>query len=162
MDNSANAKPVSLRGLLSVILLLLVAGCNPAAKIVVVEAGAPALNGLSSLHGKATVANTGARGVAIESMEIAVGYRGRELGTARLLLPVEIPAGMTTAIRYDFAIEGMSLASAQTLQSRIFTHIDAFTVDVYGYVRWGGIRKKIDLHRVPLAGLLGIISNFAP
>ncbi len=144
------------------VLLCGLAGCNPAAKIVVAEAETPVLNGLSSLHGKATVVNGGARDITIESMNIGIDYRDRELGSARLLLPIEIAAGETNRIRYDFALDDFTLSSLRTLQSRIATNPDAFTVDVHGYIKWGGVRKKIDLNRVPLAGFLGIISNFAP
>jgi hypothetical protein len=144
------------------LILFTAAGCNPAAKFSVIEAGMPTLNGLSSLHGKATVANGGKRDATVESMNLTVDYRGRELGTARLLLPIEIPAGGANAIRYDFALEGLSLASLQTLQSRILVNPDAFTVDARGYVRWGGVRKKIELRDVPLVRVMGIISNFAP
>lgn len=149
------------------ILLLAIAfsgltGCNPAAKISVIEAATPELHGLTSLHGTATVGSTNTRDFIVESAAFVVWYRDRELGSARLLLPIAIPAGRQTYIRYDLAIEGMSLASMQTLQSRFFTHSDAFTIDVYGYVKWGGIRKKIDLHRVPLAGLMGIMPIFTP
>jgi hypothetical protein len=144
------------------VLLLGLAGCNPAAKIHVSGAEAPILNGLSSVHGRATVVNEGARDITVESARLVVWYRDRELGSARLLLPITIPADAETAIRYDFALEGVSLASIQALASRLLTRADSFTVDVEGYVKWGAVRKKISLHGVPLAGLLGIISNFAP
>lgn len=121
----------------------------------------PTLNSLSSLHGTATVENAGGRDVMVESAVLVVRYRDRELGSARLMLPIEIPAGATTEIRYDFAFDDVSLSSMQTIQSRIFTNPDAFTVDVKGWVRWGGIRKKIEMKEVSLIRIMGIITNFA-
>jgi hypothetical protein len=152
---------VKFRYILFVVLLGL-AGCNPAAKVHISGAEVPSLNGLSSVHGRATVVNEGARDITVESARFVVWYRDRELGSARLLLPIAIPADAQTPIRYDFALEGVSLGSMQTLGSRIFTRTDSFTVDVEGYVKWGAMRKKISLHRVPLTAFLGIISNFAP
>jgi hypothetical protein len=150
------------RLLFGILILFASAGCNPAAKFSVVEAGMPTLNGLASLHGTATVLNSGGRDVVVESATIVVHNRDRDLGTARLLLPIEIPpGGAATAVRYDLALGGLSLASLQAMQSRAFTNPDAFTVDVKGYVRWGAVRKKIELDGVPLARLLEIISNFA-
>lgn len=137
------------------------AGCNPAAKFSVVEAEIPALNGLTSLHGKATVENAGTRDLMIENVTLVVRYRDRELGAARLMLPIEIPAGATTPVRYDLALENLSLSSLQTLQARILTNPAAFTVDAVGWVRWGGFRKKIEIKEVPLVRMMGIVSTFA-
>ena len=148
--------------ILAIVLCGVVAGCNPAAKFSVVEAEMPILNGLTSLHGRATVENGGGRDFMVESAGFVVHYRDRELGTARLLLPIEIPAGEVSRVRYDFALEGLSLSSMGTLQSRIMTNPDAFTVDARGYVRWGGLRKKIEMKQVPLTGVMDIISNFVP
>lgn len=145
-----------------IVLLFGLTGCDPARRFALREMEAPDLNGLSSLHGRAVVENGGSRDLMLESANVVVSYRGRELSSARLLLPVEIPAGVTTAIRYDFALDGLSLSSLQTMQSRILTNAGAFTVDVKGYVRWGRIRKKIDLKGVPLTGVMGIIANFTP
>lgn len=148
--------------LLWTLLLSGLAGCNPVAKIFVLEAQAPALNGLTSVHGKATVLNEGTRDFTVESATFAVRYRDRELGSARLLLPVRFPAGEVSEIRYDFALEDFSLSSLRTLQSRVMTNPELFTVDVRGWVVWGGIRKKIVLREVPLMRVMGIINNFAP
>ncbi len=144
------------------VVLLAAAGCNPAEKFSVTEAGMPTLNGLSSLHGEATVENAGGRDIMVESAVFVVRYKERELGTARLLLPIEIPAGGTADIRYDFALDNFTLSSLQTLQSRIFTNPDAFTVDVKSWVRWGGIRKKIEIKEVDIMQIMEIISTFAP
>ena len=146
--------------LIFTILLCGVVGCNPAAKFSVVEAEAPTLNGLTSLHGKATIENTGTRDLMVESAGVVVKYRDRELGTARLLLPIEVPAGRTTGIRYDFALDNFTLSSLQTLQTRIFTNPDAFTVSGVGWVRWGCLRKKIEIKGMSVIGLMGLISNF--
>jgi hypothetical protein len=143
-------------------VLFAVAGCNPAAKFSVKEAEMPSLNGLSSLHGKATVENAGGRDVMVENATFTVRYRDRELGSARLMLPIEIPAKGTTEIRYDFALDSVSLSSMQTIQSRIYLNPDAFTVDVDGWFRWGGIRKKIEMKGVELIRIMEIINTFAP
>ncbi len=131
-------------------------GCNPAAKFAVVEAGVPVLNGLTSLHGRAVVENGGARALTIENAVVTVRYRGRELGRARLLLPVEIPPGGESEVRYDLAFEGVSLASVQTLASHMMSNPDAVTVDLDGWIRRGRMRKKIELRGVEATRLMGI------
>jgi hypothetical protein len=136
-----------------------IAACNPATKFSVVEARMPTLHGLTALHGEATVGNASARDLMIENATFVVSYRGRELGSARLLLPVAIPAGRTTSVRYDLALEGVSLSSLQTLQSRIATNPGAFTVDVDGWVRWGAMRRKIEMKDVEATRLIGIIAT---
>jgi hypothetical protein len=90
-----------------------------------------------------------------------VHYKDRSLGSARLMLPIEIPARATTPIRYDFALDGVTLSSMQTIQSRILIAPDAFTVDIRGWVRWGGVRKKIEIKEVSLTQVMGIITTFA-
>ncbi len=132
------------------------AGCNPAAKFAVVEAGTPTLHGLSSLHGRAVVENTGARALTVENAVVTVRYRDRELGRARIMLPVVIPPG-ATEVRYDLALEGVTLAGMQTLQSRIMSNPGAVTVDLDGWIRWGRLRKKIELRDVEATRLMGII-----
>ncbi len=131
-------------------------GCNPAADFAVTEAGMPTLNGLSSLHGSATVENDGRSTLTIENATFTVRYRDRELCKARLLLPVEVPPG-GARVRYDLALEGLTLASIQTLQSRILSNPDAITVDLDGWIRWGRWRKKIELRGVEATRIMGII-----
>lgn len=138
------------------------AGCNPAAKFSLNEASVPTLNGLTSLHGRATLTNAGTRDFTIEGATITVKYRDRPLTTARLLLPIELPAGAESPIRYDFALDDFSLSSLRTLQSRILTNPAAFTADLKCSVRWGLLRKKIEREGVPLVEVMEIISNFAP
>jgi hypothetical protein len=127
----------------------------------VVEARVPTLAGLSSLGGSVTM--TGARrDIVVESCELMVVYRDRELGSARLTTPVEIPARDTSEVRYDFALEGLSMASMQTLGMRAMISPDSFTVDVSGRVRLGRATKKIELQGVPLSRVMEIITTFAP
>lgn len=153
----------ALRKIFFVIVLLWgMAGCNPAARFSVVEAPVPVMNGLSSLHGRAVVANGGGRDLVVENASFVVRYRDRELGTARLMLPVEIPAGATTSVRYDLALEGVTLASLQTLQTRIMANPGAFTVDADVWVVWGAFRKKIRMKGVEATRVMGIFVNFIP
>ncbi len=143
--------------LFAILSVVVSAGCNPAGKIAVIEAEMPALYGLEALHGRAVVENGGARDLMIESARITVRYRDRELGAARLVLPVEIAAGTRARIRYDLALEGVSMSSLGSVQTRLFTNPDELTADVSAWVRVGAIRKKIELRRVPVAE---IIINF--
>ncbi len=138
---------------------LLLVGCTVAPPFVVGEAEMPTMNGLRSLHGTASVTNLRRADIMVENATITIRYRGRELGSARLLLPIELPGGAETTIRYDFALEGVSPASLQTLQTRLFVNPGAFTVDVSGRVKWGGIGKKIEMKEVPLTRIMGIIYN---
>jgi hypothetical protein len=142
-------------------VLLATVGCGLVPKFSVTEAEMPTLNGFSSLHGEATVENAGRHDIMLESGTLTVHYKERELGTARLMLPIEIPACATTEIRYDFALEDVTLSSMQTFQSRILMTPDAFTVDIRGWVRWSGVRKKIEIKDVSLTQVMGIITNFA-
>lgn len=145
-----------------VILLLSVCwlvGCNPAGKFSIVEAGMPSMNGLRSVHGKATVESAAGRDLVIESADIVVRYKARELVTARLMLPIEVRGGAISRVRYDLALEDTSLAKLQTLQSRVFVSPGQLVVDVKAWVRYGGIRRKVELKDVPVSE---IISNFGP
>jgi hypothetical protein len=146
-------------------VLLTAAACNPAEKFTVVEAAMPTLNGLSSLHGTATAMNESRKDLTIENAIIAVKYRDRQIATARLLLPIELPAdgiggigdesGSPTPIRYDFALEGLTPATLMTLQTRLLLNPAAFTVDLTAWARWGRIRKKIELKDVEATRLMG-------
>ncbi len=147
--------------LLLAVVLWVVAGCTVAPPFIVEETGTPTMNGLRSLHGTATVTNLRKADIMVESATFTVRYRGRELGSARLLLPIELPGGARTAIRYDFALEGVSPASLQTLQSRLFVNPGAFSADLKGWVRWGCLRKKVEIEWTELSEVTGIISNFA-
>lgn len=139
--------------LVCVAVVCVAAGCNPAAQFEVLEAPMPELRGLASLHGTAVVRNEGGRSLTVENAVITVRYRDRELGRAHLMLPVEIPAGGDAEVRYDMALEGVTIASVNTLASRM----NAVTVDIDGRVRWGRWHKKIELRDVEAARLIGII-----
>ncbi len=134
-----------------VVLLLLVVGCNPAEKFSIVPAGMPSMNGLKSLHGKATVESTAGKDLMVESAFIVVKYKERELGTAR------VPAKERSAVRYDLALDGLSPANLQILQTRIFLNPSQITVDVKGFVKYGAMRKKVEIKEVPFTY---IITNF--
>ncbi len=146
-----------LRKILFIIVLLLSVGCNPADKFSVVQAPVPMLNGLKSLHGKAVVESRAGRDLMLESALLTVKYKDGELGTARLMLPIELPAKEKTAVRYDLALDGLSPANLRILQTRAFLNPSALTVDVKGYVRYGAMRKKLDIKNIPLSY---IITNF--
>ncbi len=146
------------RILVAAVLLAALAGCNPAAKLRLVEAGAPRIASLSSIGGRATVENGGARDVTIESALVTVSYRGRELGAARLTEPLVMPAGETTVVDYRFALEEISLASLGTLSTRVLSNPDDVTVDVEARVRsrQRGRGKKITLRGVPVSRIIHI------
>ncbi len=134
------------------VFLLVVVGCNPVAKFAVVEAPTPVLDGLSGLHGSAVVENGGGRALTVENAVFTVRYRDRELGRARLVLPIEIAPGVNE-VSYEMALEGLSLTSMTTLATRM----EAVTVDIDGRVRWGRRSKKIELRGVEATRIMGII-----
>jgi hypothetical protein len=135
-------------------LAAVAAGCNPAEKFAIVEAPLPVLHGLTALNGRAVVENSGSRDLMIENARVTLRYRDRELTTARLLLPVAIPAHSAASVRYDLALEGLTLADMQTLSSRALANPAAVTVDVDAWIRWGGIRRKIERRGVEAAQLI--------
>ncbi len=147
------------RSFLFIVILFLSVGCNPADKFSVVPAGMPSMNGLRSLHGKAVVESRAGKDLMLESALLTVKYKDGELGTARLMLPVELPAKEKTAVRYDFALEGLSPANLRILQTRALLNPSALTVDVKGYVRYGKMRKKIDLKNVPMSYIIPIFGT---
>jgi hypothetical protein len=130
------------------------AGCNPAGNFAIVEAPMPALHGLTALNGRAVVENTGSRDLVIENARVTLRYRDRELTTARLLLPVAIPAHSATSVRYDLALDGLTLADMQTLSSRALANPAAVTIDIDAWITWGGIRRKIERRAVGAAQLI--------
>jgi hypothetical protein len=119
----------------------------------------PALYGLRSVHGRMKVASTAHSDLTIESATLTFRYKGSELAAARLMRPIEVPAGEVSKVRFDFAIENTSLASLQALQARMLTNPGQITVDVRGYVRWGRLRKKVGMEGIPV---MDIISTFGP
>ncbi len=135
----------------------LLCACNPAAKFSVIEAGEPAFNGLKSVHGKAVVENAAKKNLVVESADLTFRYKNRKLATARLMLPIEVPAGEVSRVRYDLKLESESLSNLQTLQNRMQTNPSQIFVDVTAWVRYGGMRRKIEMKDVPY---IGIISNF--
>lgn len=132
-------------------------GCVPAGKIALVNAERPVLDGLTSVHGKAVISNAMRSEVTIESARFVAGYKGRELVGARLMLPVELPAGRTSPVRWDLAIEDTSLSNLQILQARAMTNPEQVSVDASLWVRVGCMRKKVEMKDVPLTR---IITNF--
>jgi hypothetical protein len=134
------------------------AGCNPMKGVRVAEVSPPEMTGSEALNGRATVVNDTRRDLVVESARVVLRYRGRELGTARLLLPVVAAAGATTRVRYDLALEGLTAGTVRTVGMRLVSNPDAVTVDVVAHIRWGAFRKRVDLRDVPaisLANLLG-------
>lgn len=138
-----------MRKVFHILLLCALAGCNPAERFSILEAGMPALDGTRSVHGRLVVENSSVRDLMIESAAVTFRYKGKELAAARLMRPVELPAGVTSWVRYDFAIENTSPANLYTLQTRMLTVPGQITVDVKGYVRWGGMRKKVTMEGIP-------------
>ncbi|MDR2883299.1 MAG: LEA type 2 family protein [Alistipes sp.] len=142
---------------LCVVALCAATGCSLAGKFEVLEVSTPELRGLSSLQGRAVIENRGGRTLIVDNALLTVRYRDRELGRARLTRPVEIPAGSTTDVSYEMAIEGLSLGSVQTLASRMMSNPEDITIDIDGWVHWGRMRKKIELRDVEATRLMGII-----
>ncbi len=137
------------------VLLLVVVGCNPVAKLAVVEASVPTLEGLSMVHGRAVVENDGRRTFTIREATLTVRYRDRELGRGRLVQPIEIAPG-ETEVTYDMVLEGVTMASVSILASRMMTNPDAITVDIEGRIGPPGRSKKIALRGVELSRLMSI------
>jgi len=136
------------------------AGCSPAAKFSVSSATEPTIVGdIEAVNGHATVENATGRDLTVESARIVLRYRDREVATARLLLPVEVPARGRAEVRYDLAVEGLSMAEARALGTRLLTNPAALTADVTAHVRWGALRKRIDLEAVPVTRLMTAFSS---
>ncbi len=142
---------------LCLLCLFLLGACNPAAKFSVIEAGEPVFNGLKSVHGRAVVESGAGKELVVENAVLDFRYKSRELATARLMLPIEIPAGEVSRVRYDLKLESESLSNLQTLQNRIHTNPSQVSVDVTAWVRYGKMRRKIEIKDVPYTG---IIANF--
>lgn len=135
-------------------MLLFAAGCNPAARIAVVEADEPVFNGIGSVHGKAVVESRAGKDLTVESATLVFRYKTRELATGRLMRPVEVPAGKTSPVRWDIAIEDGSLAELQTLVRRIEINPDKVLVDITARVRYGGIGRRVTMKDVPFSSLV--------
>lgn len=138
--------------------VIALAGCSPSTKFRVVEAPPPVMTGTDAINGRAMVVNDSGRDLMVESAHIVLRYRGRELGRARLLLPVAVPVGGPTAVRYDFALEGLTAGTVRALGVRLLANPDAVTADVTARVRWGALRKNIDLKDVPATRLMALIA----
>lgn len=136
------------------------AGCNPADKFTLVEAEMPTMYGLRSVHGTAVVESTAGRDFMIESALITVIYKERDLVTARLMQPVELPAGEISHIRYDFALENTTLLRLQTLASRIPVEPSGLTADLKAWVRYGGIRRKVEIEGITKSDIIAIFGLY--
>ncbi len=132
--------------------------CNPAEKFTVIEAREPLFFGLTSLHGKAVVKSDAKKDLVVESAILDFSYKNRHLAAARLMLPIEIPARAVSPVRYDLKLEPESLLSVQTLMNRMETNPSQVFVDVTAWVRYGNIRRKIEMEGIPYTQ---IIYNFA-
>jgi hypothetical protein len=150
-----------MKRLIAIIAFFCLTGCNPTKNFAVVEAGMPTLNGLKSLHGRATVENSGGRDLVISNARFVVHYRDRTLGTARLMRPITLPSGSTTPTRYDLALDDFTLSDMQILSTRILTNPDALTLDGEIWVKWGVWQKKIEVKEVDGEQLIKIIYTFA-
>lgn len=137
--------------------MCVLAGCDPASRFAVVEAEEPAMNGLASLHGRVVVESSARRDVMIESAWLVVRYKGRELAAARLMLPIAVPARRSSSVRWDLALEGLTIADLRTLENGMRSNPMQLTFDVKAYVRYGALRKKVEMRDVPVTR---IITNF--
>jgi hypothetical protein len=138
---------------------VIIAGCTPATKIAIMEAGVPVVNGISSIHGKALVESRAGKTLVVEYCDLNFRYKTRELATGRLILPIEVPAGGISRVRYDVAIENSSLAKLRTLMSRMEINPEQVFVDVKAKVRYGNIRRTVEMKDVPYSEF---ILNFVP
>lgn len=133
--------------------------CNPAAKFAVLEVDQPYFNGLTSVHTRATVENSSPKDLAVESATLFFAYKKRQLATARLMLPQTAPANSVERVRVDLRLESESLSHLQTLQRRAETNPDQLFVSLKARVRYGRVRRTVELHDVPYSV---IIANFGP
>ncbi len=130
--------------------------CNPVEKVSVVEAPMPKFRPMTELAGEIVVRNDGATAVKIENASLTAFYRGRMLVTANLAEPVVAPARTTSRINYVFELENISLATLAAIPGAI-ADPSRVTVDVEARIRYGAIRKKINIKNMPLNK---IITNF--
>lgn len=138
---------------------LLAVSCGPARKIAVAGVDEPYFNGLSSVHTRAVVANGSAKDFVVESATLRFSYKGRELASARLMLPVEVPARSDGSVRVDLKLESASLSNLQTLQRRAQTNPSQLTVSVRARVRFGRAVRDVEIGDAPYSA---IIANFGP
>jgi hypothetical protein len=129
-------------------LVCCLAGCNPAAKISLVDFGPQDFYGIRSVHGKALVESRAEKTLVIENATVVLRYKSRELST-RLMLPIEIPPGERTWVRYDLKLDAVSLSDLQTVLRRMEQHSEQLLVDVRAQVRYGGIRRTIEMKDIP-------------
>lgn len=133
--------------------------CGPARKIAVAEVAEPYFNGLSSVHTRAVVVNSSAKGFAVERAMLTFSYKGRELAAARLMLPIEVAARSVERVRVDLKLESASLSNLQTLQRRAQTNPSQLSVSVSARVSFGRLKRDIELEGIPYSA---IIANFGP
>ncbi len=135
----------------------MLSSCNVPGRFSIVESEGPVFNGLTSVHGKALVENDAKKDLVVENAVLIFRYKKRELATARLMLPVEISAVGISRVRYDLKLESESLSDLQILQGRMETNPSHVFVDVTAWIRYGKIRRRIEMKDVSYTE---IIANF--
>jgi hypothetical protein len=135
----------------------LAVACSPAERFAVVEVEDLYFDGLTSVHTRAVVENSSPKDLTVENATLVFSYKTRELATARLMLPVTIHAGFIERVRIDLRLEETTLARLQTLEKRAAANPSEVTVSVRAHVRFGKIKRVIDVRDVPFSA---IIHNF--
>ncbi|MDR2912055.1 MAG: LEA type 2 family protein [Alistipes sp.] len=131
-------------------------GCNPAAKVSLIEVGQPTITGLTRVSGEATARNDGQRDFTIESARFTVCYDDRELASAVLTRPVTIPAGGAIAhVWWELELENVSLTGLMSVQERLRRDPEGLTVDVEARIG----RRKIEKRGIPLARITDFLEN---
>jgi hypothetical protein len=136
---------------------LMTVACNPVAKFALIEVDEPYFDGLTSVHTRAVVGNSSHKELTVESATLVFNYKTRELATAVLMLPVEVHARTQERVRIDLRLENITLARLQTLERRAQANPDEVTVSVRASVRFGKMRRMVEMQNIPLSA---IISNF--
>lgn len=134
--------------------LLWFVSCNLPTKFSIVESEELYFNGLTSVHGKAVVESGAKKNLVVENAVLTFRYKSRELATARLMLPIEVPTGEVSHVRYDLKLESESLSNLQTLQRRMETTPERLMVTVRAQVRYGRICRMVEKRDIPYSEII--------
>jgi hypothetical protein len=64
-------------------------------------------------------------------------------------------------VGYGLEFEDFSLSDLQIILTRLGSSPDAFVVSGQVWLRWGCVRKKVEVKNITFEQLINIISNFA-
>jgi hypothetical protein len=151
-----------MKKILFLFLLCALAGCNPAAKLSIVEAGKPSLVSLTSLGGRLVVENSSRREITVEEARLVMRFEERELASARLTEPLVAAARAISEVEYEFALDNISISGLMSLQNRLANSPEEILVDASAWISRGGSRRKIEMKGVPASRFIEFLSNFDP